>query len=218
MKQLDFLEARENRDTFFARIQTFAKPGHKETVAITDAYNTAKEAFRKKFRETGERAFEHSRAVVLILIDVVGERDPLAIIAGLKHDEVEDCGTTLQEIENHYGKEVAFMVDAVTMPSGDFVNRESRMEAYHHKFIAGVEKDIRVLKIKLSDRLHNLMTSSTLSRERQIRMVEETEQIYLPLAKKHDILFLELNQVLRICRKRLRVVTKHDRARIARSA
>ncbi len=192
-------------------MHVFVLPYHEKAILIGEAYKASKEAFRGKKRKRGERYFEHCRAVPLILMDFVGVRDWQSIIAALMHDAIEDCGWTKERLASEFGEEVAFIVDGVSMPEGDFPNREARMEAYHQKFLAAAEKDVRVILVKLADRLHNLITCDALSDENQLRMVEETETIYLPLAKKHGVLWREHGQVLRMRRKTLGVNRKNTR-------
>lgn len=206
LKQLAFLEGAENRESFFRRVHTFARPYHGDALLIAKAYQEAKDTFRGTHRQMGERYFEHCRAVALILMDILGMSDAEAIAAALLHDIVEDCRRTWwkSRVEHEFGPVVAFLVDAVTMPEGDFADRDTRIAAFHAQILKATATDIRVIKIKLADRLHNLVTCDALTREKQARMVEETELYYLPVAKQYDILFKELSQVLRVRRKTLR--------------
>ncbi len=206
LKQLAFLEGREDRESFFARVHKFAPPGHKDEALIKKAYQEAKDAFRGTHRQMGERYFEHCRAVALILIDILGVTDAEAIAAALLHDIIEDCRRMWWQsrVEHEFGPAVAFLVDAVTMPEGDFADRDTRIAAFHAQILKATATDIRVIKIKLADRLHNLVTCDALTREKQARMVEETELYYLPVAKQYDVLFKELSQVLRFRRRTLR--------------
>ncbi len=193
VKNLQFLNNVENRDTFFQRVHTFVLPYHRDALLIAKAYQMSKDAFRGVKRKRGERYFEHCRATALILIEVFGIRDPEMIIAALLHDIIEDCGWTREQIATEFGNKVGFLVDGVSMPEGNFVNREERISAYHQKFLTAMTFDDRVLFIKLADRLHNLFTCEAMSFERQLRMIDETEALYIPLAKEkgihsHDLL------------------------------
>lgn len=202
---LQFLHQSENRDTFFRRIHTFILPYHKGASAVADAYKAAKDGHRGTKRARGERYFEHCRAVAIILMDIVGTRDPETIIAALLHDHIEDCaGWTKARIQKKWGAGVAGLVAAVSMPEGDFPDRESRMAAYHAQFLTAISGgDLRALAIKLADRLHNLSSCESVSYERQWRMVDETEEFYLPLSKKHGILYRELCDMITLIKDRL---------------
>lgn len=204
IEQLQFLDQGENRDTFFRRVHMFVLPYHNDALLIAKAYQVSKDAFRGKKRARGERYFEHCRAVPLILMDVFGILDAQAIMAALLHDAIEDCDMTREEITLVFGENVGMLVDGVSIPQGDFANREERMAAYHQKFLAATQKDIRVLLIKLADRLHNLSTCHSLSCEAQIRMVKETEEFYIPLAKEHGVPHKELEAVIVQIKERLK--------------
>ncbi len=204
LKQLQFLDRGENRDTFFERVHNFVQPYHDDALLIAKAYKVAKDEFRGKQRKRGERYFEHCRAVALILVDVFGVFDPEVIEAALLHDVIEDCGWTRERLTKEFGERVAALVDGVSMPSGEFTTREERIEAYHQKFMLAANMDARVVLIKLADRLHNLSTCHSLSREAQVRMVEETKEVYLPLAKTSGH-HKELEEILRKIAKRLKV-------------
>lgn len=206
LKQLEFLEKNENRDTFFRRVHQFVLPYHEDALLIAKTYQVSKDAFRGKKRARGERYFEHCRAVALILMDVFGVYDPEVVMAALLHDAIEDCGYTREQIALTFGENVAMLVDGVSIPEGNFANREDRMAAYHQKFLAAVAKDVRVLLIKLADRLHNLSTCHSLSREAQQKNVKETEEFYIPLAKERGAPHLELEEMLVLINRRLKTV------------
>lgn len=217
-KQLAFLGMTENRDAFFRRVHKFVLPYHDDALLIALAYRESKDAFRGKNRARGERYFEHCRATALTLIDVFGVYDPELIAAALMHDVIEDCGWTRGRVAECLREPVAFLVDAVSMPEGEFPTREARMEAYHKKFMAAAAIDPRVILLKLADRLHNLLTSEALSREKQLRMIVETEEVYLPLAQAFPVALTKLAQVIRMRRKTLRAIEKEPRARQQRAA
>lgn len=204
---LKFLDQREDRDTFFQRVHVFVLPYHQGALLIAKAYEEAKMAFKGVQRKRGERYFEHCRAVALILMDVVGIRNPAIIAAALLHDIVEDCEAEwpIERVYAEFGPEVGALVRAMTMPTEEFASRELRLEAYHSQLLAGPAD---VLYIKFADRLHNLTTCEALSRENQLRMMEETECIYIPLAKTKGALWQELVQVLRLRRKTIKSVSK----------
>jgi (p)ppGpp synthase/HD superfamily hydrolase len=194
-KKFMLFEQREDRDTFFARVHEFTLPYHRSALLIAKAYQVSKEAFRGAQRKRGERYFEHNRFVALIVMDVLGVREPETIAAALLHDIVEDCNDEwpIERVGEEFGAKVTSLVAAVTMPTGVFESREARMAAYHAQLHAGPPMTFH---LKLSDRLHNLHTCGALTPEAQWRMVEETEAHYLPVAKERGILFGELKRVL----------------------
>lgn len=110
----------ENRETFFRRIERFFPTLDPRYKAIERAYNDAKTAFHEKYREGGERYFEHIRAVALILIDHLRVKNHTLIIAALLHDIVEDCPEwTIPRVSIEYGEEVALLVEWLTKPDHD---------------------------------------------------------------------------------------------------
>ncbi len=194
----------ENRDTFFTRVHGFILPYHDDGIRIAKTYGDVKKAFDGKKRARGERYFEHCRAVALILIDYADCRDPDMIIGALAHDLIEDIpGWSRRRVARLFGKVPAGFVAALTIPEGDFPTREAKLEAYHKQLFAAAKKDPRVILIKLADRLHNLSTCESLARENQIRMVEETERIYIPAAKERGVLHDELVTLCSLVRRRL---------------
>ena len=201
--QYAFLTLQENRDTFFERVHQFVLPYHKEGRVVADAYDAAKEAFDKKKRKRGERYFEHCRGVALIVIDLLGNHDHEVIAGALLHDIVEDRPDewSVERIEKEFGPRIATLVAALSMPTQEFASREERMRVYHAQLLAGPPE---TFQIKLSDRLHNLLTCASLSVEAQWRMIEETEEHYLLIAKERNILHRELRQAIAARKKALR--------------
>ena len=191
----EFFARVENRETFFERVHKFTPPHHREPKLIVDAYRESKDAFRGVRRKRGERYFEHCRAVAVTLMDIVLVRDLHVIAAALLHDIVEDCEAqwSIEHIHQVFGRTVAVLVAALTMPKGEFASREMRLAIYHTQLLAA---PLSALKIKLADRFHNMYTSDGLALENQLRMMEETERVYIPLAKEHGVLYHELTTVL----------------------
>ena len=126
--------------------------------------------------------FAHPCQVALILADIM--MDPATIAAGLLHDCVEDVeGVTAEVIEKQFGSEVAMMVDGVTKLSRvDFFSKEQQKAESIRKMFIAMAKEIRVVLIKLADRLHNMRTLDTQRPSRQLAIAEETLYIYAPLA------------------------------------
>ncbi|OGZ11915.1 MAG: hypothetical protein A2942_01995 [Candidatus Lloydbacteria bacterium RIFCSPLOWO2_01_FULL_50_20] len=189
-KNFILFEKLENRDTFFERVHRFVLPYHEGALLIAKAYQTAKNAHRGMKRKRGERYFEHCRAVALVLMDHADVRDPEVLTAALLHDIVEDVPLwDVRRVRKEFGPRVAELVSALTIPARKFKSREKRLSAYHRQLCSAPKE---ALTIKLADRLHNLMTSTALSRNAQLRMVKETEAVYLSIAKERGILCDEL--------------------------
>ena len=151
--------------------------------SIEDAYHFIVEKHQGQFRKSGEPYYHHLIEVAYILASLhVG---PSTIIAGLLHDVVEDTDVTIEEIEKGWGKEVAKLVDALTKIQRLKLSRFTAddFEAEDHKKIfIGMAKDIRVIIIKLADRLHNMRTLASLSPERQLSISKETIDVFVPIA------------------------------------
>ncbi len=155
----------------------------KDDVAVIEkAYAFAENAHMGQKRMSGEAYFAHPCAVAIILADLM--LDPSTIAGGLLHDCIEDVeDVTVQTIEKKFGSEIALMVDGVTkLTRLDFFSREDRQAESIRKMLIAMAKDIRVVLIKLADRLHNMRTLKTQKPERQIPIAKETLDIYAPLA------------------------------------
>lgn len=150
---------------------------------IVKAYEFAKKKHEGMFRKSGEPFFSHPAEVAYILAEL--RMDVPTIVAGLLHDTVEDTDTTLEEIEKEFGREVAFIVKGVTKLEGyHFTSKEERDAESFRNLLISLAEDIRVLIVKLADRLHNMRTLSSMSRESQLRNAKETLSIYAPLANR----------------------------------
>ncbi|MDY6892526.1 MAG: bifunctional (p)ppGpp synthetase/guanosine-3',5'-bis(diphosphate) 3'-pyrophosphohydrolase [Chloroflexota bacterium] len=162
---------------------------------IEDAYAFAFEAHDGQFRKSGEPYITHPLATAMIVVDLQLDEDSLA--ATLLHDVPEDCGVPLEKIEERFGTEVKKLVDGMTrldkisaqVQEGDLTNigeSDAQVENLRKMFIATAE-DIRVVIIKLADRLHNMLTLKALSAEKQQKIARETMEIYVPLANRLGI-------------------------------
>ena len=154
---------------------------------IQKAYETAREAHKDQKRKSGEPYIIHPLCVAIILADL--ELDKETIVAGLLHDAVEDTWMTCDEITREFGPEVALLVDGVTKIgqlsySKDKV--ELQAESLRKMFLA-MAKDIRVILIKLADRLHNMRTLQYMRPEKQQEKARETMDIYAPIAMRLGI-------------------------------
>lgn len=153
---------------------------------IEKAYNFAKAAHEGQARQTGEPYFTHPCEVASILLDM--DMDAVTIAAALLHDTVEDTPATPGEIREKFGCEVALIVDGLTKISRvEYGSNEERQAESIRKMLLAMSEDIRVILIKLADRLHNMRTLDACPREKQTAVAKETRDIYAPLAHRLGI-------------------------------
>lgn len=158
---------------------------------IGRAYDVAEEMHRGQLRKSGEPYLIHPMAVAEILADL--GMDEETIIAGLLHDVVEDTPYTSEELASDFGDEVELLVDGVTkLGSLKFESKEERQAENLRKMFLAMSKDIRVLIIKLSDRLHNLRTINYMTHDKIIEKCRETLDIYAPLAARLGIYAMKM--------------------------
>src|SRR5579864_6494821 len=148
---------------------------------IERAYHFSLQHHQGQTRASGEPYLIHPLEVATVLAEM--KLDPSAIAAGLLHDSVEDTSVTMQDIEREFGAQVAHIVEGVTKISKiDFASKEERQSENVRKMILAMVDDIRVVLIKLADRLHNMRTLAALSEERRHQIAKETMEIYAPIA------------------------------------
>lgn len=146
---------------------------------INKAYETAREAHRSQVRSSGESYINHPIAVARIVADI--GLDEISLAAALLHDAVEDTEITVADVERDFGNEVASIVDGVTkLERLHFDSHEEQQAATMRKMLVSMAKDLRVLVIKLADRLHNMRTLAGVPLDKQQRVAQETLDIYAP--------------------------------------
>ena len=152
-----------------------------ESVVLTRAFYFAKQAHTGQKRASGEEYFTHPVAVAKILLDL--GMDYFSVAAAFLHDVIEDTPVSEGDIEKEFGTEILELVKGVTkLDKIEFKSREEEQAENFKKIFVSMAKDIRVIIIKLADRLHNMRSLNFLSKDRQLRMAHETLDIYAPLA------------------------------------
>ena len=181
-----------DRSEFIEKVKSYLAPP--KVALIEDAFSFAEKAHDGQLRLSGEPYIEHPLSVAFILAEI--QLDAASLIAALLHDVPEDAGVPISEIESHFGAEIAKLVDGVTKltrlseqaagGSPAVVSSEAQVENLR-KMLVAMAEDIRVVFIKLADRLHNMRTLAIMPPEKQQRIAKETLEIYAPLAHRLGI-------------------------------
>ena len=153
---------------------------------ITRAYLCAEKNHAGQYRKSGEPYIIHAIQVGYIL--TLLRTGPKTIAAGFLHDVVEDCDVSIQEMSDMFGEEVASLVDSVTKIGNlKFKDEKEYLASNHRKIFIAMAKDVRVILIKLADRLHNMRTLQYMSPEKQKKIASETLEVYAPIAHRLGI-------------------------------
>ncbi len=157
-----------------------------EIKLIEPAYSYADKLHEGQLRKSGDPYITHPVAVAQILVDL--HMDAVIVVAALLHDVVEDTNTSVQQIKDQFGEEVASLVDGVTkLRRIQYKSKEEQQAENHRKMLLAMAKDVRVILIKLADRLHNMRTLKYRNEEDQRRIANETLEIFAPIAHRLGI-------------------------------
>src|SRR3954464_1236761 len=166
------------------RVRTYQPTADVDLIARAYAYG--EKAHEGQTRKSGDPYFSHPASVAGVITSL--KLDTASVCAGLLHDVVEDTLATTTDIEHEFGQEVAFLVDGVTKLSKiNFASKEDRQAENFRKMLVAMARDIRVLLVKLCDRLDNMRTLEFMKPEAQDRSARETMEIYAPLANRLGI-------------------------------
>ena len=180
--------------TEFRQHLGYLKPG--DVGRIEDAYQFSDTAHHGQFRQSGDPYISHPVAVAGILAD--WQLDAQALMAALLHDVMEDTSVSKQEIADRFGKPVAELVDGVSkLDRIEFQSQQDAQAENFRKMLLAMARDVRVMLIKLADRLHNMRTLDAVSPEQRRRVARETIEIYAPIANRLglDSIYRELQEL-----------------------
>jgi len=174
-----------SKDEFFDEVSSYIK-NEESLNLITKAYDYAEDKHKLQKRSSGEPYFVHLLNVAYELAKL--KADPSTICAGLLHDTIEDCEVTKEDFLKEFPEEVYEIVEAVTKLNNLKFNDEKEYQAANHrKILIAMAKDVRVILVKLIDRLHNMRTLEYLPVEKQKRIAKETLDVYAPIAHRLGI-------------------------------
>ncbi len=181
--EIDVEQERKDILKKYRKLLKTAKPFLKDNDAklIKKAFNTSLEAHKNMRRRSGEPYIYHPLAVAQIVVEEIG-LGTTSIVAALLHDVVEDTEMTINDISRLFGKKVAKIIDGLTKISGRFEYGSSQQAENFRKMLLTLSDDVRVILVKLTDRLHNMRTLDSMPRDKQLKIASETIFIYAPLA------------------------------------
>lgn len=183
MIQVDLEEERKEILKRYRKLLRSAKPLLKNGDAkiIKKAFNVASEAHKEMRRKSGEPYIYHPLEVALVCVEEIG-LGTTSIVAALLHDVVEDTDWELEDIDREFGHKVATIIDGLTKISGVFEYGSSQQAENFRKMLLTLSDDVRVILIKLADRLNNMRTLDSMPRHKQLKIASETMYLYAPLA------------------------------------
>lgn len=179
----DYRNSQTHNVTFEELIASLRTYIHKEDSVklVTKAYEVAKKAHEGQFRKSGDPYIQHPLEVAYLLTSI--HSSPQTVCAGLLHDVLEDTNVTKEEMIADFGQDIYSIVEGVTKISQlKYMTKEKALARTHQKILLAMAKDIRVVLVKLLDRVHNMRTLKYQSPEKQIRIAKETLDLYAPLA------------------------------------
>ena len=154
-----------------------------EVELVKKAYKIADKAHSGQYRKSGEAYISHPMSVALILAEL--KLDYLCIVAAILHDCIEDTSVTNEDVKNEFGVQVAHIVEGVSkLTSLEFTSSSQKQARNFQKLILAMSKDMRVMIIKLADRLHNMRTIGSMSEEKRIQKAKETSELHAPIARR----------------------------------
>ncbi|WP_416694073.1 RelA/SpoT family protein [Candidatus Pseudothioglobus sp. Uisw_050_01] len=156
---------------------------HKDVELVRLAYKVANKAHSGQFRKSGEPYIHHPLSVALILADL--KLDYYCVVAAILHDCIEDTLVTKEDLQLQFGEQVAHIVEGVSkLTSLEFTSSSQKQAENFQKLILAMSKDMRVMVIKLADRLHNMRTLDSMSDEKKIQKAKETFELHAPIARR----------------------------------
>ncbi|CAN5546690.1 RelA/SpoT family protein [soil metagenome] len=183
MIAIDLEEEKKEIIRRYRKLLRHAKPILKDGDArvIKKAFSTSLEAHKEMRRKSGEPYIYHPLAVAQICVDEIG-LGTTSIVAALLHDVVEDTEMEIEDVEREFGTKVAKIIDGLTKISGVFEHGSSQQAENFRKMLLTLSEDVRVILVKLADRLHNMRTLEVMPRTNQLKIASETIYLYAPLA------------------------------------